>query len=436
MFAALKIEDMKLRSKAFLLLAFNIIGIGIYPVMLKAGAISEDVLSFMLLVFGIATAVSFAYLLASNELENFKGLIKDRKTFYLLAFAGLLDYGIASGLEMIALVHLPANLAAIVRRSWVLLMVPFLPLVLKLKVNRYQLLGLALGFVAIYLVFTSGTLITISYSELPWLMLLILTALSLALANVLIKSRQASLPVELFLFNASTFAFYALALPVAHFLLGYRIVMNFSILDVSAILFLGLFTYFIGTYFYFFALKVLEPTTIGNATLAAPFVTFGFAFLVFHEQVYAYYLLLAALIIAGVVIQEKAPKKTLLRSKNEFKNLLFDISGAFAESKSEVVNAYFSGSGRALAMPIDAELGESAKDVMDKVASQYGCIVFDLKKPVHGIGEKEVEFIKDVLGISEGQVGKSVLIGIGKPESIESAFKDLSEALDLQNHKN
>ncbi|MGC9037483.1 MAG: DMT family transporter [Candidatus Micrarchaeia archaeon] len=420
---------MKLRSKAFLLLAFNIIGIGIYPVMLKAGAISEDVLSFMLLVFGIATAVSFAYLLASNELESFKSLLKDRETFYLLAFAGLLDYGIASGLEMIALVHLPANLAAIVRRSWVLLMIPFLPFVLKLKVNRYQLLGLVLGFAAIYLVFTGGTLVTISYSELPWLTLLILTALSLALANALIKSRQASLPVELFLFNASTFAFYAVALPVAHLLFGYRIVMDFSVLDISAILFLSLFTYFIGTYFYFFALKVLEPTTIGNATLVAPFVTFGFAFIVFHEQVYAYYLLLAALIIAGVVIQEKAPKKTLVRSRNEFKNLLFDISGAFAENRSEAVNAYFSGSGRALAMPIDAELGEGASEIINKVASQYGCMVFDLKKPVHGIGEKEVEFIKDVLGISEDQAGKSVLVGIGKPQSVENAFKDLSEAL-------
>ncbi|MGC8629364.1 MAG: DMT family transporter [Candidatus Micrarchaeia archaeon] len=427
---------MKLRSKAFLLLALNIIGIGIYPVMLKAGAMAEDVLSFMLLVFGMATAVSFAYLLASHELESFKSLLKDRKTFYLLAFSGLLDYGIASGLEMLALVHLPANLAAIVRRSWVLLMVPFLPLVLKLKVNKYQLLGLALGFVAIYLVFTGGTIASVNYSALPWLTLLILTALSLALANVLIKSRQVSLPVELFLFNASTFAFFAIALPVAHFAFGYRIMLGFNPLTVSALLFLGLFTYFIGTYFYFFALKVLEPTTIGNATLAAPFVTFGFAFIIFHEQVYAYYLLLAALIIAGVVIQEKAPKKTLVRSRNEFKNLLFDISGAFAESKSEAVNSYFSGSGRALAMPLDMELEEGANEVMDKVASQYCCMVFDLKKPAHGIGEKEVEFIKDVLGMNEDQTSKSVLVGIGKPENVESAFKALSEAIGLTKSQN
>ncbi|MCL4344733.1 MAG: DMT family transporter [Nitrososphaerota archaeon] len=416
---------MKIRTKAFLYLSLNVLGLGFWPIALRVGALAMDAVSFLLLSFASAALVSFAYLLATDSLASLKNVLADRRNAAVISFAGLLNYGIAAILVTYGSVQVSASLASVLYRSWVLLMIPFIPLILKTRVNRYQLAGLGIGFIAMYFASTEGTVIRVNLGQLPAIIALIAAGFAAAISNLLIKSRNAPIFVQLFIFNASALTFFVILLPIMHGF-GYSVIFNPSLPAIASVLFVSLVTYFAGAYFFFYALKTIGPTITGNAMLIVPFLTFLFAFILIKEPVYPYYIVLAALVATGVIVQERAPGEAPEVLSPKGRRSLFDVSGAFTEARGEVAEM-IKGEGRALAVRIDREgLSEEDEALVKRTAGKYGCIAFSIDRPAKDITGEEVEFLKQIL---KDKGTGTFIIAIGKAQNAAAALREIYNAL-------
>ncbi len=162
--------------------------------------------------------------------------------------------------------------------------------------------------------------------------------------------------------------------------------------NLAAIAFLGFVSYSIGSYFYLYALKVFDPVFVGNASLFAPFVTFFSAFLLIHETLQLYYIVLAGLVLLGILIQQSSKSKAYERVADcASSNVIFDITGAFVENEHPQLRSYLGDNGRALATLVKAKsYGALSKD-------SHGCLLFTNNNPLEGVSKGEMKFIEDII---------------------------------------
>ena len=410
---------LNLKRKALVFLSLNVLGLAFFPIALDVGG-SLGAVQFLFYSFLFATALSGIFLVANKKTGKLRDLLHHRRSLLYLIIGGLFNYCVAALLLTVGVMHTSASLAGVVFRAWPLFAVLFIPFMLKTKVNRYQIAALAIGFVAIYFAMTQGTLLNINASMAPYILLLLFSALAAAFSNVIIKGQNVELYTELFVFNISSAAFLGMLMLA----MGLPLV-GINLPSILAILFIGSVTYFVGAYFYFFSLKVFDPILVGNAMMLVPFLTFVFAYLMLGEAIYPYYLLLALFIIAGIIMQQRSPKKAPERIATKARSMytIFDITSAFAENESAEIYDHIKGSGRALAASGEVgmafeRLPQSEKEAM---LSKYNCILFTSKNPHKDVAVSEINFINDVMGNAEG----NFIIGIGDPNDVEKAFNDL-----------
>ena len=288
---------------AYVLLAMNVLELGIWPVMLELAGSPSNLLSYMILVFGLGTAASFISLLLTGDIKKIKWLLVSRKTVLYLSLAGLLNYALASLFMTFGTLLLEPDISILVNRSWVLLMVPFIPVVLKEKVSRAQVISLIIGFIALYFALTGGTMIRVNYSELPYILIVLLGALSTAVSSLIIKAASVKLSAELFIFNTVSFVFFAVTYLLMKLLFGLNTVFVFNLKFLMSSLFVGLVTYFFGAYAYFYALNKLRISVVGTSLLSVPFITFAFSYLLIGEQLKPYFLVTAVILVLALVMQ-------------------------------------------------------------------------------------------------------------------------------------
>ncbi len=411
------------RTKGYALLALITVELAFWPIFFDIGSSALGMPVFLFYSFSVSTAILAAIVFSKKRYE-FKQMVYRRKTLYTLAISGFLNAFLSSALLTLGILHTSASLAGVVYRSWPLLMVPFIPLIVRTKVNKYQIVSLLIGFVALYIALTQGRLIGVNLAYAPYILLLFFAALAVALSNVLIKSQNADVYAQNLIFDFVAMAsFFALVIATsAHFAWpGFNALM--------AVLFTGGIAYSIGSVFFYYSLKVLEPTVVGNAMLLVPFLTFAFSAAFLGEQIYFYYIILGFVIVLGIIIQRMAPSKVperVPRLKNTA-TTIFDITSAFADNRNPDIYSHIAGSGRALAVKgriaeIYDMLGEEKKREM---ANKYGCIMFTNRKPHASVAESEIRFMGDVLGLGGDD---AFLVGIGEPSKVEEAINEVDLA--------
>ena len=303
-----------IRDKAAALLTLNILGVGIWAVALKVIGGSQSTFSLLFLSFSLASLVSLLLAIRLGEFSGFKNIFKSRRNAAVTAVGGILTYALPSILLSVGAAHVSASLSSVLFRSWVLFTIPFMPLFLKTRINKYQVAAVALGFVSVYIAMTQGSLLNISMQSLPFLMLILLSAISVALGNLIIKSRNTPPMAQMMFFDICAAAvFGVVSIFAGQASLGYMAA-QLTAPNLLAIAFLGIVSYSIGSYFYLYALKVFDPVLVGNVSLLAPFITFFFAAMLLHETLQPYYIVLAAVVLAGVGIQQLSRSKAYERT--------------------------------------------------------------------------------------------------------------------------
>ncbi|MEM3256324.1 MAG: EamA family transporter [Thermoplasmata archaeon] len=410
------------RTKGYILLSSIVVELAFWPIIFDIGSNALGMPLFLFYSFLISTAILSIIVIAKKR-DGLKQITKRKKTFYVLAVAGFLNAFLSAALFMIGITHTTASLAGVIYRSWPLLMVPFIPLIIRIKVTKYQVVSLFIGFAALYIALTQGTLISINYIYAPYIALLFVAALAVAISNVLIKSQNADVYAQNLIFDTvAAILFFVLVLVTGAHFSG-----NFTLGTVVAILFTGGIAYSIGSVFFYYSLKTLEPTIVGNAMLLVPFLTFAFSAVFLGEKIYLYYLILGMVVLGGILIQEFASEKVPERiPKNSgITATIFDLTSAFVDNRDPEIYNHIVGTGRALCVKGGVADAYESLDFSKKkeIAERYGCIMFTNRKPHPGVTNDELKFIVDVLGLDAGDV---LLIGIGEPSKVEEAIKDIN----------
>ncbi|MHB1830502.1 MAG: DMT family transporter [Candidatus Micrarchaeaceae archaeon] len=415
---------MKIKNKAYIAIGIAMVELAVTPVLLAVSgygasghAVLSNTLSLLFYVFLVGSVSSLAISYAKDRMQGLFSIFKNTNMLVLLIVAGLFNDAISQALLGIGSIGTNPGIGAIVFRTWIIMVAILMPLVLRNKVTKIQLLATMFGLAGAYVIVSNGTLLTINMQELPYVAILLLAALAVTFSTLIMKKYNADTMGTIALFNISS----AMFLGIFMLFFNHASAFAFTPTTVFTIFFLGIAAYAVGTTLYYYSLRVLGPMVIGNIILVVPFLTIFISWLAIGTAIKPYYFIAAALLSVGIVVQQrfsKAPEH--IKSKAGAPGMtIFDISGVFADTKSQAISSSMMGDRRALCIKLN---GAMDYDRINQVSGKYGCLAFTTDRLHEEVTGDELEFIKDITGLNNGE---TALVGVGKADMIEQTFKEL-----------
>jgi drug/metabolite transporter (DMT)-like permease len=409
---------MNVRQKAAIALTFVVFELSFWSIFLKVGGNSIGILPQLFYGFLVGLIVSLALSLAIDRGGGIMSIVKDRRMLIMVIIIGLLNNALTQLFLGIGTLGTNPSVGAIVYRSYVIMVALLTPLIIKQKVKRMQMLACVIGFLGIYVILSGGTLFTFNASTAPFMILLLVSALCTTFSALFINRYTFNALGAVVIFNLASLLFIS-GLAAAT---NTSLIVTFTPSAIVSVLFLGAFAYGIGTALVYYSIKVYGPLLFGNVILLVPFLTIFFASLVAGTPVLWYYLLAAILMSTGVILQRRYSKVAERATSNKLlqKLTIFDITGAFISNKGQVITNQIRGGNRALAIKLDKNITYDAGSDGDEFRKR-NCIVFTSNAPHEDAKPDEIDFIKEIIGASSDE---TVLVAMGNPDNIESAFEE------------
>src|SRR5271170_1083190 len=210
---------MKIKNIANTYLVLALILGALVPVMLRIATQSIGIFEYLMLVFSISFPASLLYVIWRRKTDRLLATIKNLKEFAFIAFLGALFYGMLEFGLTYAEQFISTSLATVIYRSFPILMLLFLPAMLRERVSKYQLVALMLGFVGLYLAVTGGHLSFLTGANTAIIGIVILIAITSAYVTVAIKKYSFDIEIAMVIFNLSIFVlfttlFFAVKAPI------------------------------------------------------------------------------------------------------------------------------------------------------------------------------------------------------------------------------
>lgn len=423
---------MRIKTKAYFFIALALTGGAFFPIALKV-AVDNGVntFTFLFLSYFIATIASFLLVVATGNLPQLKTYISKPGEFIKIgligfAFAGSIFYGITYAEHFLS-----ATFATVIYRLQPVLMLMFIPFILREKVTKAQIAALLLGFGGIYIAVSGGTLVPFSGANTGIVLLLLGIVVVGAVASILLKRYTTNMESTMFMFNSTS-----LVISAALFLASGATFSGFNIYSILALLYMGIpMTAFV-TYFYFKGFRTLKTTLVTNIYCLSPFITALFAATLLQETIEPYYLVIALLVAVGIVIQsfDKKGGTYATKSGSKLRNfVIFDVSGAFANTGELGIADVLRNGGRVLAVKLP---GKHEGAVMRMVREKGYDNVYTHRQA--SIAD-EVNFVRETTGATPKDM---ILLKAGGFDDGETFFGDVSdlvgpeglERLDYQNN--
>jgi drug/metabolite transporter (DMT)-like permease len=384
---------MEIRRYANMYLVLGIALAALWPVALGL-VTSMNIYEFMFAEYALAVPASLAFVVLSKKWHSMLAMARS-KSIGVLALISVLNYGFADFGMLYAEHYIAASLAAVVFRVYPLLMLLFIPFILKERVSKYQAIALGLGVLGIYFGLTNGTA-SLSLASMPAMLLVILVALATAVALTLTKRYVYDTGSAIFFFN-----FFSLAMFSVPFIFeGMPHAGLLTLPSISAILYVGIVYNVIFAFAYYRALSILKTTVVTNFYFFVPFVTFVFSYLILGEAILPYYLIIAALVSAGILIQRfDKVGGTYATKRRELKDsTIFDVSGAFASTGEVTIVNTLKNGGRVLAIKLDAVHREKINETISS-----GGFANAFTDEHEGL-RKESRFVREILGAKDNEI--------------------------------
>jgi drug/metabolite transporter (DMT)-like permease len=413
---------MKTTYVYYALIAASMITGALMPLVL-ATAKAVNITEFFLFTYLIGIPFSALLVFITKKQSNLALYLKEPKRLGLIVLMGLLTYLPFNVAILYAEHFVSASLATVVFRISPLLMLLFLPTLLREKLSRSQVVALLLAFIGVYIALTGGQPTSIlSNPNLPIVALLVGAALSYALSTLLMKRYAFDVPSELLIFNVALFAIFGTL-----FLLTGAPQSQISLSNIGAMFYIAVANNIIGFYLYFTAIRILKTTFVTNLYFLSPFITFLFAHFLLGEAILPYYLVIAALVAVGLLIQKYdklggtyAAKKTSRRRNFT----IFDVSGAFLNTGERAIVRILNDGGRVLAVRLPGEQKGAVQRLIDQNKDGY-TNVFTSE---HGPIGKEVSLIKEIMGAEPNDM---ILMKVGSFDEGELFFGDMADKLHI-----
>ncbi|MGA3060487.1 MAG: EamA family transporter [Candidatus Bathyarchaeia archaeon] len=409
---------MKIKTKAYAYLVTSLFTGALLPIVLTL-AKGTNIFQFFMLTY--LFLIPFALVLAHSKGSSkiIKAYLSNGKILAIIAAIAFLTYVPIQFVILYSEHYISASLTTAVFRTSPLLMLIFLPTVLREKLSKSQVIALVIAFLGVYIALTQGTFyISVEQNDLPIIIFLIFAALAYALGSTLSKKYVFDMPSSILLFNVFmfflfAFLFVASGIQVAPISLGLAF----------AIIYISLVSNIAGFYMYFTSLRMLKTTLVTNTYFLSPFITFTFALLLLGEVIQPYYLAVAALVAVGIIIQkfDKIGGTFLMHRKIRTVNSVLDVTGIFTETIDAVIREVIKNGGHVLAMKLD----NTYKSIIDEVASEgmYANVFTDKLDALR----YESSLVRDTLGARENEM---VIMKAGEPGKGEDFFNALTEGVD------
>ncbi len=417
---------MKIKTTGYVLLVLALFVSALTPLAYKLGSNTNPVaLAFYISLLGVV--VSFAVMLAKNTQKNILIYIKNPRQLVSFAIVGI-TYAALILIFSYVTHYVSASLLAVLYRTWPLMLVAATPLLLRTRITKYDALAIAIGFSGLAIAFFGGASLGLSAAVIPFALLLLFAAFIDAIATAVQKRYHYELTSNIFMYNLFTL------IGVIPFLLytGGAGLFSMPFNDIYVILFLGVIQNVILTFLFTGAIRIVKTTVAANAILVVPFLTLLLDWAILKEPIELIYVLVAASVLIGLVVQKLRPStQTYLSKKPAGSRMptIYDVSSAFINTKSNLIYENMKGNGRVLAFYKKAEelqqpgVDSEALDLQDN----YGCVIFTNKTKTAHIREEELEFIKEMMGYHQDDL---LVLGVGKPDDVERRLGEISTSLD------
>ncbi len=406
----------------YALLAFSLLVGSLMPIAYSLGsAIPFTTLIFYVSVVG--TITSFVMMMVKGTASHLKNFLKDRTFVLAIVAVGLFQYTIESFGLGYATHYVTADLTAVIFRTWTIMLVVIAPFIIKEKVTKWDMLGVLVGFSVLAVTLIGGTAVSLPVTELPFVAVLLVVAFGDAFANSISKRYNYELASSVFGYNLVALAVFA---PLALFTNTWRLTVTTPSVILS-ILFIGGIFFGVFGYTFIECLRLIKTSVFSTSYLIVPFITMLISAVFLHVPALPSYILIGVGVAAGVLIQRLNKKSTgnfvVSKKRKEYSFSLFDVTGAFINTKNPEIYQTMKGGGRVLAINLDREnAGALTKDRLDGMSSE-SCILFTDR--YHTIAsQSEIGFIREIMGSTDRHM---LVMGSGNPENVMDKFAQIDE---------
>lgn len=420
---------MRRRARGYLLLfAALLINSGL-TIAFKAAS-NIGYVQLLLLVSIAGTAASALLMLLEGTQGEVAYYLTHPRPFALMALWAVLVYTLLELIFGYSTHYVSASLAAVIYRTYPLMLVLMAPFILRERISAWDLAGVAVGFSGLVLALALSGGLGISRAAMPFVPLLLLGAFFDALASAVSKRYYYDIYSSIFMYNAlSLLVFLALALATGSFTLR-----GMTPVDWAAVAFLGVFQNVLLTYAFVGSLRVTNTALASNLYLLSPFITVVLSYLLLGERMFLSYFIIAAAVAAGVVIHlalSESPGFIAGQPVEGFK--VYDVTSAFVGTKNREIYEAMRGEGRVLGLLVQrgrASFKATEEDVLGQAPLRASgdrgpLLLFSIKSA--GLSQDDAEFIYKITGLNEGE--DLLFLMAGSPAMLARAADIIRKAL-------
>ncbi len=410
---------MDIKNRAYIYLVLSLIFGALVPVVLdlKSGmGLSE----FFVLTYLVTTIVSFGYITRIGKKDKLMKYLAAPKELALIGGIGVLNYALYEFGIAYAENFVSVPLATAIYRTFPVLMLLFIPFILREKISKYQVAALCLGFIGLFFALSGGTFQLFNNAAPSILILLVTMALGAAVGNLLVKKYSYDVDCGVFIFSIANLAVFIVIFALSGFPIS-----AITVSSLVPILYIGVIYNIANGIMFWNALRTLKTTLVSNSIFISPFITFVFAYAILGQTPQLYYVVTALCVAIGVLIQQfdkvggtyKASDKTASRFT------IFDVTGAFANSGEVGITQSIDKGGRVLAAKLDPAHEQHLNAAIS--ANSYPNVYTD-----RHVSAQESAFVKDIVGAKGNDI---VVLKAGDYKEGEVFFSHLSKRISDSN---
>ncbi len=412
---------MDLRTKAYATLAFSVISGSFIPIVL-ALARGTNIFEFFFFVYLFSVPTGLALLAVKGKLHKLPELLRSRKTLLYISATAILSYLPLEFGVLYSEHFLTVSLTTAIFRTSPLLVLAFLPLMLREKLTKMQVIALVLGVVGLYVGVTGGNLLGLfSNANVSVIMLLVMFTFAYAFSIVCMRKFMFDTDLLIAVSAIVMFILFAFIFTLEGFPTN-----SMSVTDWLVIVLMGVYFNVISFYTYFMALKTVKVSITTNAYLFSPFLSFVWASVLLGEAIYPYYLVIAGLAALGIAIQrfDRTGGSYLTRKGSTIKHtVMFDVTGVFAGSAEVGAAGNISGGERVLAVKLHNDHKGNFESFMR--SGSYENVYTD----AHPKFGSESKYVKEIVGAGPNDF---VVMKAGRMDDNEAFFEKLNMSIDLK----
>jgi len=284
------------KYKPYIYILPAIIFWGSAPAIVKLSLISIDIFQITFMMFLLASIGLFLINLIMGKFDIIKSYnFKDYLHFAFMGFIGIFLYFL---FLFNGFFYASTQEAYIINYTWPIWMIMFTIFITRDKIHLRNILSISISFIGLFIIITKGNLVSFSSENLIGYIFALFSAICYGLFSAMGKNEKRDTMNSMFFYFLFS-SFYSL-----FFLLYFSKIPILTIIESTAILWLGICSCALGFLFWFKALHYGNSSELVNFVFLTPFISLFFIYLFIIEQIQVTSIIGLIFILASIFIEK------------------------------------------------------------------------------------------------------------------------------------